>query len=485
MKNKLILSLVLVFFAVSARTQSDKPRVLIHYMGWFGEGSTGNHWNCGQPRTPLIGYYNSQSWATIAYHMLLSWSCGIDGLVINVNDSYDAGTLDRIVQTMNRLYDIDSLNFKYSLSISYDDQGFPNEAAAESKFAYLRDHILPNTRNFLTYSGVPVIFLFQYGALTADQYHTALTNIFPTNTPKLIRNEIDEAALIYASSFYSWVQPGGSGWNGTNWGQNYLTWYYNTMNSLASKVGFTCGGAWAGFNDSINHCWGQNRGMNRQNGAVYNYTWSYLNTYTGNPPLKFAYLETWNDWNEGTELEPSKELRYQYLKLTINNVNTFKGTNINTDTCKFEAAVKIYKAADRIEENLADSVLYYPLLTRAISSFIQGNCDQSMCLSDSIINGSLETGIKSKTANPFVSKIDIFPNPAQSEVKLRVTLLQNAQTFLTIADANGKIIENLYSGFLSEGEKTFIWNTSGIKKGIYFCILRIDGTSKFRKIIII
>jgi hypothetical protein len=485
MKNKLTICLVWLFFFSFAQGQTESPKVLIHYMGWFGANSTGNHWSCGQTRTPLIGYYNSQSWATIAYHILLSWSCGIDGLVINVKDNYDARTLDMIMQTISRLNDIDSVNFKYCFSISYDDQGLPNLSAAEAKFTYLRDNILPKTKNFLTYSGIPVIFLFQYGALTPAQYHTALTNTFPLSTPKLIRNEIDANALVYASSFYSWVQPGSGGWNGTNWGQDYLSWYYNTMKSLSSSVSFTCGGVWAGFNDSINHCWGLNRGMDRQNGTLYNSTWSFVNNYSGNPPMKFVYIATWNDWNEGTEIEPSKEYRYQYLKSTINNINTFKGTSISDDTCKYEAAGKIYKAAYGIEESLVDSGLYYPLLERAIISFLQNKCDESIYQSDSIIQAFSETGISNKKINHASNVIDIFPNPAQSLVKLHISLPTNAQSLLTIIDANGKTVETLYSGFLPAGEKTIIWNTSKIKKGIYFCIMTINGERQSRKLIII
>jgi hypothetical protein len=485
MKNKIILSLMLVSLFGTARTQSDECRVLMHYMGWFGAGNTGNHWVCGQAGTPLTGYYNSQSWATIAYHMLLSWSCGIDGLVINVKDGYDARTLDMIVQTLTRLYEIDSTNFKYSISVSYDDQGFPDEKTAESKFTYLRDNILPKTKSFVRYDGVPVLFLFQYGALTADQYHTALHHVFPVNTPVLIRNEIDPAAMTYASSFYPWVQPGGSGWNGSNWGQNYLTWYYATMHSLASTVGFTCGGVWAGFNDSINRCWGLNRGIYRQNGEVYNNTWSYLENYTGNPPMKFAYLETWNDWNEGTELEPSKELRYQYLKLTVDHVNTFKDTNIVADTVRFGAAVNIYKAATLIEEYTADSAIYYPLLYRSISAFVQNRIDQSFSASDSIINGLLETDLENKTSTALTSQIDIFPNPAQFQVKLRITVPQTARAFLSITDSHGKVVETLFSGYLPEGEKTFIWNTTQITKGIYFILMKVDGTSQLKKVIIV
>lgn len=480
--NKVIICTLLLAMFYIVQSQTEPKKVLIHYMGWYDEGNSGRHWNCGHAHTPLIGYYDSHSWATLTYQILLSNSCGIDGLVINLIDDYDAQTIDRVVQTVNRLYNIDSVDFKYSFSISYDDQGLPDLTTAELKFIRLRDTILPETKNFLSYSGTPVIFLYQYGTLTPSQYHTALTTVFPTNIPKLIRNEIDANSLVYASSFYAWVQPGSNGWNGSNWGQDYLTWYYNTLKSnYSSSISFACGGVWAGFNDSINHCWGQNRGIKRQNGTVYNSTWAFINNYSGNPPMQFVYISTWNDWNEGTEIEPSVEDGYKYLKLTIDNINTFKGTTISADTFKFEVAKKIYNAASKIEKSIVDSALYYPLLKKAIVTFLQNKYDSSAIFADSINN---ITNILNPTLSS-VAQLYISPNPATSFVQFQISTSGKSNVSLAILDLNGCLIEKLYSGFLPAGYKTVEWNTSGLKKGMYFSLLLTDKNQIVKKIILL
>lgn len=482
--KRIITTIFFLMFLAIMQGQTDQKKVIMHYMGWFSQGTEGRQWDCGHARTPLIGDYDSHSWATLTYHMLLSWSCGIDGLVINVKDDYDAQTFNMIKSTINWIHGIDSLDFKYSFSISYDDQGLPDVPTAESKFIFLRDSILPKTKSFLTYSGVPVIFLFQYGKLTPAQYKTALSTVFNTNIPKLIRNEIDQNSLVYASSFYSWVQPGNGGvWNGSSWGQDYLTWYYNTLkSSYNTSINFACGGVWAGFNDSINHCWGSDRGINRQNGTVYDTTWSYVINYSGTPPMKFAYLETWNDWNEGTELEPSLDFGYKYLKLTVKNINLFKGTNISADTFKFEVAKNIYSAANFIKTGTVDSNRYFPVLRKAISTYLQSKFDSSKIFSDSII--AIATDIPNKKINYDLNAIDIFPNPAQSLVKINISLTEKSQLILNIIDVNGKLVETLYSGFLPQGNKTFSWNSSSVKKGIYFCSFTINGKSQSKKILL-
>ena len=189
----------------------------------------------------------------------------------------------------------------------------------------------------------------------------------------------------FANSFYPWVGPDNTGWysNGLNWGKNYLAWYYPTIAGTPG-LDFATGAAWAGFDDR-SCSWGQNRWMDRQNGIVYDSTWKFANNYSATLPLKWMYIDTWNDWNEGTEIEPSIELGYLYLKKTITNINTFKATNVSTDTCKFEAARKIYLAANSIEIHQSDSVVYYPVLKRSVKYLIQGNCTAAKASADSIL----------------------------------------------------------------------------------------------------
>ena len=466
------ISILSLFFFVIIQGQSTDKKALIHYMGWFGEGISGRHWSCGQAHTPLIGYSSSLSWATQLYHILLSWSCGIDGLVINVKDDYDEECMKTMVQTLKHLYEIDHVNFKYDFSISYDDQGLSNIYDAEEKFIYLRDYILTEPIDFLEYNGTPAVFAFNYPNeyLTAEDYHTALNNVFSSNTPMLIWNQIETDALGYANSFYPWVQPGGT-WNGTNWGEAYLDWFYPEISGYATQLDFATGGVWAGFDDRLNTCWSwdEPRWIDRRDGWVYNKTWEYVNTYSGELPLNWVVIETWNDWNEGTEIEPSIEYGYKYLVSTINNINTFKGSSVSDDTVKFETLKNIYFSADSIEKGLIDSVINYPMLKENIASFIREN---------PVASFSFEEFVKTV-------QLEIFPNPAESLMQFDISIPEATEGLLNILDLNGCVLQTIYTGFLPEGNKVIEWDSSSLSSGMYICSLKTEQSQVVKRIVIL
>jgi hypothetical protein len=117
----------------------------------------------------------------------------------------------------------------------------------------------------------------------------------------------DQPPEQYANAFagsYAWVQPGQGGWmpDGSNWGQQYLENFYKTMRDKhPDKIAI--GGAWPGFNDSVAK-WGLNRHMQSACGKTFDSTLNmYEHYYDSANPLPFLLVETWNDYEEGTEIE--------------------------------------------------------------------------------------------------------------------------------------------------------------------------------------
>ncbi len=389
---------------VSTDSSNTTKKVLIHYMGWYGDTISDyvkddlkRHWKYGHANTPQIGYYDSKNQSLLMYHVLLSWSCGIDGIVINVKDAYDDICMKSLIRAIKWIRDIDSVNFRYDFGISYDDQGFdlayPYDTTI-TKLSYLRDSILPELTYYLKYKDRPAIFVFDYPGkyMSASSLRNTLQTMFPSAPPLLIWNSLDdkENSNDYVDAFYPWVQPGSNGWDkeGVNWGKEYLDWYYPRVNEINdnNQYIFTCGGVWPGFDDRKNTSWGGNRIMTRSDGQVYNSTWSYVLNYDKPLPLNWVVIETWNDWNEGTEIEPGIEDGYQYLLSTIKNINAFKGTTMDDDTVKFEAAKMIYKASWLIENGMQDSNVYAPVLRKAISEFLRKEFDNSLQTAVSIAN---------------------------------------------------------------------------------------------------
>jgi hypothetical protein len=470
----------------SAMTATDEPKkVLMHYMGWFGPDSLGIHWEYGLPRKPIIGYYNSQSWATQMYHILLSWSCGIDGLVINVKDTFDTQSLKMLTPTLKRIRDIDSTTFKYNFAVSYDDQGMDvlGTDTAETKFEFLRDKILPNNPSYLKYNDKAVVFIFNYdnpSYLDAKDYKTVLEEVYTSERPKIFWNEIIPADTIVANSFYPWVKP--DPWwdwraDGSNWGKNYLAWYYNTI-GVTKGIDFGIGGVWPGFDDR-SCSWGKHRWMDRRKGEVYDSTWLLTNQYNSELPLNWVIIETWNDWNEGSEIEPSEVFGYQYLKSTIKNINAFKypKDSIKSDTCKFLAALKIYEAADYLVRNPNDSATYYPCLQKAIKFFILNQKDISFCDTTCIID-SLEFCCTGKNSLEFKKgTFEIYPNPAKDQFNIRQQ--SNDPYTLQLTNIQGKVMLYL------EGKKQLeTVDVSQFPKGLYLVRVKQNNQVFEKKIVV-
>lgn len=85
------------------------------------------------------------------------------------------------------------------------------------------------------------------------------------------------------------------------------------LNLASGNYAFIAGGVWPGFEDTACHGWGGGiRIIPRYDGKVYAYHWQRM--IASNYPL--VQVGTWNDWFEGTVIEPTHEFGTQYLEIT-------------------------------------------------------------------------------------------------------------------------------------------------------------------------
>jgi len=374
-------------FYIGAPTEITK-KVYMHYLPWFSETATGNHWGDGVVNTPLIGYYDSKAWATHIYHILLSSLVGIDGAIINVRTDYDQEAFEAFAQSLKRIEEIYP-EFDYSIGISYDDQGM-TEDVARATMINLKNNVIAQTTKYLHKDSSPVIFIWNYdGYLTSQDYRDIVNEVFTQTSPTLLQNDLDLTVIANNSaidSFYPWVK--GFSEDGANWGEEYIDWFYNTSSDflLSNKIKFITGAVWPGFDDR-QVSWGQDRWIDRKNGFLYNDMWNKINK--NNVNIDWVILETWNDFNEGSELEPIEgDDSYQYIELTANNIAAYKNMtqNIDDEQYIFFALVQIYKAAKLIEDGNRNYDTFYPRLKRAIEKFLQKKGEESFNLAQEIIN---------------------------------------------------------------------------------------------------
>lgn len=356
----------------SDQVKKEHPDVIIHYMTWYGDQDAGEdslrHWQFGHANRPLIGAYDSHSKSTLYYHLLLAWSAGIDGVVVNVKDEYDRIGMGLVLEAIQELDSLSENGFDFKFSISFDDQGFDLAAPLDTtllKLEQFKASYVDHNPHYLKYNQKPVFYSFDYPNkyLTAQQLRQSLDSVFGQGQALLIWNTFGEGENTqdYVDAFYPWVQPGGD-WmeDGSNWGKPYLDYFYNQVNTFDNKIyPFVGGGVWPGFDDRKNTSWGGNRLISRSGGAIYDSTWMYVHKYHGEIPMKYVMIETWNDWNEGTEIEPSQQNGFQNLIQTERQINQLKGASYTGDSLKYEVALEIQRMMYRAEKDSANMDLPY------------------------------------------------------------------------------------------------------------------------------
>ncbi len=101
---------------------------------------------------------------------------------------------------------------------------------------------------------------------------------------------------VRSNGGYAWVRA-----SDPTYGMNYLKKFYEAADAAAGE--YAIGGVYKGFNDTL-ASWSLNRVMKQQCGQTWLETFAKINSYyNGGHPLDAIQLVTWNDYEEGTELE--------------------------------------------------------------------------------------------------------------------------------------------------------------------------------------
>jgi hypothetical protein len=281
---------------------ASPPKVLAVYMPWFGDHS---HIDVG---------YSSQDPAVLRRQIHEARQRGISAFVVDWNgdrlpysdhnfavlEQVAAETHFHVALLYNEAQDDDAQATTDALSAF--DEAYKNYIGPESPY---RDA-------YLTYENRPLIFIFPKRGHT--DWNRVRQHCAAWQSPPLLLYK-DQPAPEYADAFagsYAWVQPGREGWkpDGSNWGEDYLDYFYKTMKKHPDKI--AVGAAWPGFDDSRAR-WGLNRHMQSRCGQTLDDTMDfYRRYYDDSGSLPFLLIETWNDYEEGTAIE----------RLTTANCNT-------------------------------------------------------------------------------------------------------------------------------------------------------------------
>jgi hypothetical protein len=258
----------------------------------------------GHPRHIAIDY-SSHDPIALRKQISHAQALGISGFVVDWY-GYREPFIDRSYALLQTIAGEEKFHIAMMYDETKDDEGATDEAIEDFKLfdkTYL-SLTAPGRQAYLTYNGRPVIFIFPNGQHTDWNRVRAEVNKWPQ--PPLLIDEYPPGPFAAAfDGYYAWVQPGKKGWaaDGSNWGEDYLSDFYRTMESkYPDKI--TVGGAWAGFNDS-KASWSLNRHISQRGGETFADTCKLWRQYSpADNPLPFLFVETWNDYEEGTAIEP-------------------------------------------------------------------------------------------------------------------------------------------------------------------------------------
>jgi hypothetical protein len=275
------------------KASGGKPEVLALYEAWFGHPSH------------ISIDYSSHDPAAINGQIHKAKAMGISAFVVDWYGDREP-FIDKSYALMQGLAEKN----KFKIAMMYDetnqDEGATDETIAD--LTMFRDTYLssssPGHQAYLTFDGRPVIFVFPKGNHTDwTKVRAAVDTWNPA--PLLIQENLPGKDPAAWDGYYAWVQPGPKGWtpDGSDWGEQYLADFYTTMGTkFPDKL--IVGGAWSQFDDS-KASWGLNRHIAARCGSTFTDTfndWHKFFPPDNAPP--FIMLETWNDYEEGTALEP-------------------------------------------------------------------------------------------------------------------------------------------------------------------------------------
>jgi hypothetical protein len=280
------------------------PIVLAEYQAWHGLVPT--HTNPPYVSTdPLV----------ISRHIAMAQALGISGFVVDwygppagLSNDTDRAFVDQATAELIRQAEMRG----FKVALMYDEGTLSNtvplttlrQTRAISDLLYARRYF--TSPAYLNISGHPALFVFPYPQVDPDidwsqaRSQLGITLTLLDEDP----NPDDQPHDVQFDGFYAWVQPPSSGWreDGTEWGHDYLTWFYGVMAGLAPTytTRVAVGGVWPGFDDS-QAPWGipPYRYMWRRCGQTWRDTWQLADQFT--PP--YVMIATWNDFEEGSDIE--------------------------------------------------------------------------------------------------------------------------------------------------------------------------------------
>jgi hypothetical protein len=381
-----------LLFAPHAPAVTNKP-VLVHYMPWYvakphspnwGWHWTMNHFNpdttngLGQRQIaawhyPLIGPYDSADPVVVEYHVLLMKLAGIDGVVADWygQESYlDYGLINQRTLLLRDYSRRAGLKF----ALCYEDRtvqakidgGYIHAsnavANAQQTMLYAQNNYF-NSPNYLQFSNRPV--LLNFGPIyfkNNSQWVSIFSVLAATNQPSFFTEDI---RLPVGLGAYNW--PPMHLANGGTLTTNQLETYLNNFQNTATPWPAFISSAFPRFKDIY-----QQAGLGFTYGTLEDYSGqTFRSTLTRALTNNSAMIQlvTWNDFGEGTILEPTVEFGYRDLGVLQDFRRQYLDAGYPGNTNDLTLPLRLYSLRRQYSAN----TIVRAELDRTFTNLVSGN----------------------------------------------------------------------------------------------------------------
>jgi hypothetical protein len=391
-------TLCVLALASATAAHGAAKTLMVYYMPWFTakpySAGWGWHWtmdhfnpdrvNASGERQiaswyyPLIGPYDSSDPAVLEYHVLLMKLAGVDGVIVDwygPDDFLDYGLNNQATVKLFRFARLAGLKF----AICYEDQTIQHMIdgkyiAANDAIHHARQEMLYLQTNFFCDPGYlrlknrPVLLNFgpQHFMMNSN-WEDIFSVLQPSNRPAFFTEDnrlpVSEGAFSWPPMWMSQV-PGTGGVLSDAALKTYLTEFDQKAVGWPAFIS----SAFPRFHDIY------------QKAGVRNY-WGYLGDRHGDTLREtlgrgmtnssgIVQVVTWNDFGEGTMVEPTKEYGYRDLGIIQEMHRKYLDPGFSADTNDLALAVQFYTLRREYSANAVASAELDDIFTNIVSGQI-------------------------------------------------------------------------------------------------------------------
>jgi len=385
-------------------TPESKDTVwLAHYMPWYQSheygGEWGWHWtmNHFSPSKvdenghreiashyyPLMGPYDSRDPDLLEYQVATMKLSGIDGVIVDwygMEDYLDYGMLN---DSTIKLFDVIK-NAGMKFAICYEDQTIKHMVDqghlddgdvytyAQEVMKYMQTNWF-NDDAYMKIDGQPVLFNFgpQYFVNVADWYI-----IFEGLNPQPMFVTLDYKVAPAAVGGFPWPPMSLTQKGLLN--EDTLVAYLSDFYERTADNKIVTASAFPGFRDiyyqaGVGSSYGY---LNPRDGETFQTTLDLA--VASNPDI--IQLVTWNDYGEGTNIEPAEDYNYRYLEM-VQDTRRNQNPDFPFGADDLPIPLKLYQ----LRKQYADDTQVNAQLDEAYQAIIDGNVVEAKTILDGIL----------------------------------------------------------------------------------------------------